>query len=57
MPYGIAKEAGGDSLENVAKVEAMVKAIMREDPNMDKVTAIKIAKSQLSKRKGRRRGH
>lgn len=45
MPYGIAKSKGGDSKRNVAKVEKMVKAIMRSGKS--KKSAIKIAKSRM----------
>jgi hypothetical protein len=46
LPYGIAKSRGGDSLKNVARVEACVKAVMAKG-NRDRVSAIKICKAQL----------
>lgn len=48
MPYGVAKEAGGDSAANDAKMEDCVKSIMAKR-KMDKVSAIKICKATLFK--------
>lgn len=49
MPYGIAKRFGGDSPENDSAMERQVAAIQRG--GMDKVSAIKIAKAQMAKRR------
>ena len=52
MPYGIAKDKGGDSPENDAKMERCVRSVMsRKD--VSKESAIKICKSSIfsSKRK------
>lgn len=46
MPYGVAKEKGGDSPENDMKMEHCVKSVMRKNPKLDKVSAIKICKSK-----------
>ncbi len=55
MPYGIAKEHGGDSLENVTKMESCVKQVMAQE--RDKSSAIAICKSRIftQKRKRKRR--
>lgn len=54
MPYGISKSVGGDSLANVAKVHRVKSALMKR--GYPEVSAIKIAKSQLTKkRQGRRK--
>lgn len=53
MPYGIPKEKGGDSLENVAKMEPVVGALRRK--GRSESSAIAIAKSTLGFTKGRRR--
>lgn len=47
MPYGIAKEKGGDSPDNVRKVEHCVQSIMRKNKGMSKESAIRICKSQM----------
>ncbi len=49
MPYGIAKEFGGDTPENDARMERQVAAIQRS--GQGKVSAIKIAKAQMHKKK------
>lgn len=49
MPYGA---KGGDTPAKDRKIEKMVKAIMRQ--GYGKVTAIKIAKAQIAKSKGKR---
>lgn len=43
MPYGIAKNQGGDTPENDARMERQVSAIERR--GVPKVNAIKIAKA------------
>jgi hypothetical protein len=59
VPYGIAKDAGGDSLENVAKMERCVKSVMAEGAS--KSSAIAICKSSIQdsargkRKRGRRR--
>lgn len=50
MPYGIPKEAGGESTANVARMEACVRALMEK--GHDKVSAIKICKAKLFGSKG-----
>lgn len=45
MPYGIPKEKGGDSPENINKMESCVLKVM--DQGHDKLSAIKICKSSL----------
>ncbi len=52
MPYGIAKSQGGDSKKNDTKMEAQVAAIQRH--GVDKVSAIKIAKAQWARAKGKK---
>ena len=47
MPYGIAKEKGGDSPENEMKMKHCIAQILKAHPEMDKVSAIKICKSQI----------
>jgi hypothetical protein len=49
MPYGIAKSLGGDSPENDANVEGQVAALQRR--GYDKISAIKIAKANMNKKK------
>lgn len=51
MPYGIAKKYGGDTKRADKKMEKQVKAIMKT--GVSKVSAIKIAKAQMSKRRGK----
>jgi hypothetical protein len=46
MPYGVSKEAGGDSHLNDVKMERCIESILAKG-KVDKVTAIKICKSQL----------
>lgn len=46
MPYGIAKEHGGDSPENDAKMERCVKSIMTKQ-GVAKPQAIAICKDSL----------
>lgn len=46
MPYGIAKSKGGDTPANDAKMERCVSHLM--DKGYDKVSAIKICKSNMS---------
>lgn len=55
MPYGLKKSLGGDSKRNDAKIKKQVNAIMASS-HVSKVSAIKIAKAQMSKRAGKRRG-
>ncbi len=57
MPYGFNKSLGGDSPENDAMIESCVQHVMDKHPGMDKVSAIKICKSQRKKSllKGRRK--
>lgn len=49
MPYGIAKSKGGDSPKNDAAMEKKVNAM--QGKGIGKVSAIKIAKSQMGKKK------
>lgn len=53
MPYGIAKSLGGDSQANDAQMESVVAVLMKQ--GHDKVSAIKIAKSQMRKAAIKRR--
>jgi hypothetical protein len=53
MPYGIPKEKGGDSAENVRKMESCVKNLMNKDPKLTKDRAIAICKSSLGFTKGK----
>jgi hypothetical protein len=48
-PYGIPSELGGDSKENVRWMEKCVARLIEQ--GRDKVTAIKICKSQFKKKK------
>lgn len=45
MPYGIAKEHGGDSPKNVAKMERCVDALL--DKGHSKESAIRMCKSSI----------
>ena len=45
MPYGIDKAHGGDSPENVKKMEACVASVMKDD--VSKESAIRICKDRL----------
>lgn len=50
MPYGISKSSGGDSPDNVAKMESCVKKIMKRNKgkkSFKKENAIRICKSSL----------
>ena len=47
MPYGIDKEHGGDSPENVAKVERCVMHVCEADKSLDKSAAIAICKKSI----------
>ena len=40
MPYGISKEHGGDSAENVAKVDRCVKRVMSDGTPKSRAIAI-----------------
>jgi hypothetical protein len=51
MPYGLKKSLGGDSKRNDAKIKKQVNAIMKT--GVSKVSAIKIAKAQMAKRRGK----
>ena len=50
-PYGVAKEHGGDSAENDAKMERCIRHVMQTRGKMDHVTAkvhaIRICKSGI----------
>jgi hypothetical protein len=48
-PYGIAKEKGGDSPSNVAKMERCVKHLMAQ--GRTKQSAIRICKSSMGGKK------
>lgn len=50
MPYGVPKSKGGDSKENVAKMERCVASIMRKQ-QISKSRAIAICKDSLFGRK------
>lgn len=50
MPYGIDKKKGGDSPENVRKMESCVSSIMRKQ-GVAKAQAIAICKDSLFGRK------
>jgi hypothetical protein len=52
MPYGIAKNAGGDSATNVAKMESCV---ARLTPKHGKQSAIRICKDSIQGGARRRR--
>lgn len=45
MPYGIPKDAGGDSPENVAKMETCIKKVMKK--GMEKDSAIRVCKVSM----------
>lgn len=47
MPYGVAKNAGGDNAQNTAFMERCVSALQKK--GKDKVSAIKICKYRLQK--------
>ena len=52
MPYGISKAAGGDSPENVSKMESCVKKVLNKNKGkkgFKKVNAIRICKNSLFK--------
>ena len=49
MPYGVSKEAGGDSPENDAKMEDCVAQVMKQGHS--KVSAIKICKISIQRHK------
>lgn len=49
MPYGVDKEMGGDSPENVGWMEKCVKSVM--EGGKEKSSAIAICKAQLRKKK------
>lgn len=53
MPYGVDKKEGGDNPSNTRFMESCVKKIMAKG-GLDKVSAIKICKKQLSKKKEKR---
>jgi hypothetical protein len=53
MPYGISKEHGGDSLENIAKMESCVRSVMSKQ-GVDKSRAIPICKASLFPNKKRK---
>lgn len=57
MPYGVPKEKGGDSVENVAKMERCVQHVM-SGGKYTKEQAIAICKSRLgfTKKEPRRAG-
>ena len=46
MPYGIPEEKGGDSMKNVARMEACVTSVMEKE-GVDKSAAIAICKKSL----------
>lgn len=47
MPYGIPKDKGGDSPENVAKMKKCIEAVSRENSHLDEDQIIAICKSKL----------
>ncbi len=52
MPYGIAKELGGDTAVNDAKMEACVAKVMSKGAS--KVSAIRICKHALGRKHEKR---
>ncbi len=46
MPYGFNKSLGGDTPETDKMIEHCVASVMAKNPKLDKVSAIKICKSQ-----------
>ena len=54
MPYGIKKEAGGDTAANDARMEKCVQAVMGRGHS--KVSAIKICKTSLFSEKRKKPG-
>ena len=46
-PYGIAASVGGDSKDNVAKLERCVVNVMAEDKGIDKAQAVAICKAAI----------
>lgn len=47
MPYGVSKKAGGDTSANDKRMEDCIQAVMSKGRITDKVSAIRICKSQL----------
>ena len=47
MPYGMAKDAGGDSPTNDLKMEHCVKKLMKANPDWDKSRAIATCKKSI----------
>ncbi len=54
MPYGVAKDVGGDSPSNDSLMEKCVTQVMRQ--GKDKETAIRICKSSIQRQLRRKRG-
>lgn len=54
MPYGVAKDVGGDSPSNDSLMEKCVIQVMRQ--GKDKETAIRICKSSIQRSLRRKRG-
>ena len=54
MPYGVAKEHGGDSAENDARMESCVAAVMKHGNSTSSAIAICKAKLFAPKGKGSR---
>ena len=52
MPYGLPKNIGGDSKENVRWMEDCIKSIKNKNPDYSKERAIRICKKALIKQKG-----
>ena len=47
MPYGISKEHGGDSPENVKRMKVCITGVMKDNPKLDEDAMIRICKSRL----------
>jgi hypothetical protein len=47
VPYGIAKDVGGDSAMNDLKVERCIEHVMAKNPKLSKQSAIRICKDSI----------
>jgi len=54
MPYGVAKRLGGDNARNDSFMESCVSSVQRRGE--DKVSAIRICKAAMSRRRASRKG-
>lgn len=56
MPFGLAKDIGGDSPENVRKMESCIHQVMARNPSLTKEQAIRICKDSIQKSKRKKKG-